>query len=92
MKKKYGLFKLLTVILLLIVVATYFIKGREAAIDALPLSYVVLNYLQSFQYFFDTSVFILVVGGFYGFLNRVPAYKKLQTNIVDIFIFICTNT
>lgn len=85
MKKKYGLFKVLTVILLLIVVVTYFIKGRDGEIVYLPLVDVFLNYLQAFYYFFDTAIFILVVGGFYGFLNRVPAYKKLVKKIADKF-------
>ena len=83
MKKKYGLFKVLMVLLLLVVVATYFIKGRQDSISYLALGDVFLNYVQAFYYFFDTAIFILVVGGFYGFLNRVPAYKKLVKNIAD---------
>lgn len=75
-KKKYGLFKVLLVILLLVVVATYFIKGREDSISYLALGDVFINYIQSFYYFFDTAVFILVIGGLYGVLNSIPAYKK----------------
>ena len=47
-KKKYGLFKVLLVILLLVVVATYFIKGREDSISYLALGDVFINYIQSF--------------------------------------------
>lgn len=83
MKKKYGLFKVLTVLLLLVVVATYFIKGRQDAISYLALGDVFLNYVQSFYYFFDTAIFILVVGGFYGLLNRIPAYKRVVNSIAD---------
>lgn len=83
MKKKYGLFKVLTIILLLVVVATYFLEGRNNSIQYLALGDVVSNYVQSFYYFFDTAIFILVVGGFYGFLNRIPAYKKLVEKIAD---------
>ena len=97
MKKKYGLFKVLTVLLLLVVIATYFIKGRSGAISYLALGDVFVNFIQSFYYFFDTALFILAVGGFYGFLNRVPAYKKLVDNIAqkvkghgELFIFIVT--
>ena len=97
MKKKYGLFKVLTIILLLVVVATYFIDGRGGNIQYLALGDVLLNYVQSFYYFFDTAIFILVVGGFYGFLNRVPAYKKLVKKIADkvssksiIFVIVST--
>ncbi len=83
MRKKYGLFKVLTVLLLLVVVATWFINGRQGEVSYLALFDVFFNYIQSFYYFFDTAVFILVVGGFYGLLNRIPAYKKLLNQIAD---------
>ena len=82
MKKKYNLFTILSIMILLIVATTYLIPGREG-MQYLGIIDVVLNYFQSFSYFFDTALFILVVGGFYGFLNRVPAYKKLVKNIVN---------
>lgn len=81
MKKKYGLFKVLSVLLLLVVIATYLIKGRQGKIIYLALGDVFLNYIQSFYYFFDTAIFILVVGGFYGFLNKIPAYKQMLQGI-----------
>lgn len=82
MKKKYGLFKVLSVLLLAIVIITYFVKDRSGAITYLALGDVFLNYLQSFYYFFDTALFVMVVGGFYGLLNRIPAYKKMLMGIV----------
>ena len=83
MKKKYGLFKVLAVLLLLIVVTTYFVKDRQGSISYLALGDVFLNYVQSFYYFFDTAIFALVVGGFYGFLNRVPAYKRIVEGLAN---------
>ena len=83
MKKKYGLFKVLSVLLLVVVVLTYFVKDRQGTITYLALGDVFLNYLQSFYYFFDTALFILVVGGFYGVLNRIPAYKKMIKGIAN---------
>ena len=83
MKKKYGLFKVLAILLLMIVVATYFLKGRQGTISYLALGDVFFNYVQSFYYFFDTAIFILIVGGFYGFLNRIPAYKKTVETIAN---------
>lgn len=83
MKKKYGLFKVLTVLLVLVIIATYFIDSRQGGKSYLALGDVFLNYLQSFYYFFDTALFILVVGGFYGLLNRIPAYKKMLKSIVN---------
>lgn len=97
MKKKYGLFSVLTVMLMLIVVATYFVKGREGEIAYLPLLDVFFNYINSFYYFFDTAMYILIVGGFYGFLNHVSGYKKLVKNIANKFnekgkVFIIAST
>lgn len=83
MKKKYGLFKVLSVLLLVVVVITYFVNNRSGVISYLALGDVFLNYLQSFYYFFDTALFILVVGGFYGVLNRIPAYKKMLKGIAN---------
>ena len=83
MKKKYGLIKVLSVMLLLVVVCSYFIKGRQGEIAYLALGDVFLNYLQSFYYFFDTALFILAVGGFYGVLNKIPAYKRMLEGIVE---------
>ena len=83
MKKKYGLFKVLACLLLIVTVLTWFIKGREDAVSYLALGDALQNYMQSFYYFFDTILFVLVVGGFYGFLNRVPAYKKLVRSFAE---------
>lgn len=83
MKKKYGLFKVLACLLLIVTVLTWFIKGREDAVSYLALGDALQNYMQSFYYFFDTILFVLVVGGFYGFLNRVPAYKKLVRGFAE---------
>ena len=83
MKKKYGLLKVLSVLLFLIVIATYFIKGRNGEIAYLALVDVFFDFVQSCYYFFDTILFVLVVGGFYGLLNHIPAYKQLVHRIVD---------
>ena len=80
-KKKYGLFSVLLVMLLLVVIATYFIEGREGSVSYLAIGDVFLNYVQSFYYFFDTVIFIFVVGGLYGALNKVDGYKKLVKDI-----------
>ena len=96
-KKKYGLFKVLLVILLIAVVASYFIKGRDSNISYIALGDIFINYVQSFYYFFDTAVFILAVGGLYGALNKVASYKKLVKDIANkigdnkkIFVIVST--
>lgn len=82
MKKKYGLFKVLSVLLLLVVFMTYIVNDRQGAKSFLALGDVFLNYLQCFYYFFDTALFVAVVGGFYGVLNKIPAYKEMVKGIV----------
>ncbi|MEE3343661.1 MAG: SLC13 family permease [Bacilli bacterium] len=96
-KNKYGIVKVLLVVLLLVVIATYFIEGRQGSISYLALGDVFLNYVQSFYYFFDTAIFIFVVGGFYGALNKVDGYKKLVKDIVEKIgdrkkLFVCIIT
>lgn len=95
--KKHSFFKVMLIILGLIIVASYFIPGREEAISYLAIGDVGLNFVQAFYYFFDTIVYLLVLGAFYGILNSVPAYKKLLDNIAQkvkvhskLFVFITT--
>lgn len=82
--KKHGLFKILGILLLLLVVVSYIVPGRQEAIAYTGLVDIFINYfgvvMQNFCYI---VLFILVVGGFYGVLNKTPAYKKLLDNIVS---------
>jgi len=80
--KKHSLFKSMVIILVLILVLTYFLPARGGEFSRLPLGDVVTNYIQSYYYFFDTVVFMLMIGAFYGVLNKTGAYKKLLDKIV----------
>lgn len=81
--KKHGLLKTLGILLLLVTVVTYFVPGRQEIVNFTGLADILVNYfslvLQNFSYIF---LLALVIGGFYGVLNKVPAYKKLLDNIV----------
>lgn len=95
--KKHGLFKTILIILGLLVVFSYFIPGREGVTSIIALGDIGINFAQSFYYFFDTIVFLLVLGAFYGVLNETSAYKKLLDNITSkvkdhgkLFVFITT--
>ena len=95
--KKHGLFKALLIILGLLVVISFFVPGRKGTVSYLGIGTVFLNSVQVFYYFFDTAVFLFVVGGFYGVLSRSDAYKKLLDTIVaklksnsKKFVFIVT--
>lgn len=80
--KKHSLFKITLILLLLVVILSYFVPNRNAEIAYLGLVDVFTNGLQSFYYFFDTALFIVILGGFYGVLNKTAAYKKLLDTIV----------
>jgi len=80
--KKHSLFKSMAIILLLVLVLTYFLPARGGEVSYLPFGDIVTNYIQSYYYFFDTAVFVLMVGAFYGVLNKTGAYKKLLDKIV----------
>ena len=102
--KKHSLFKIILIILgaLLAVngilaILGYFVPALEGKYSMIALGDVFMNFVQSFYYFFDTVVYLLVLGAFYGVISEVPAYKKLVDNIAQkvkshskLFIFIVT--
>ena len=81
--KKHGLLKILCIIMLLIMLASNLLPGRQNSIERIGAADLLINYfsivLQNFSYI---ALFVLAVGGFYGVLNKTPAYKKLLDNIV----------
>lgn len=79
--KKHGLAKILGVLLLLVVIASFTLTGRNGTKLYIGLVDIVYNGLKSLYYFFYIALFVLFIGGFYGVLNKVPAYKKLLDNI-----------
>lgn len=93
--KKNNLFKVLAIVMLVVMVATYFIaaRGNEVSFIAFakgtasPLGFgdVAIYFVQSFYHFFDTILFVLVVGAFYGVLNKVPAYKTFVDDMASKF-------
>ena len=102
--KKNSLFKVILIVLGLLVtvdgilaILGYWVPGLEGKYTMIPLGDLIINFVQSFYYFFDTIVFLLVLGAFYGVLKEVPAYKKLVDNIAQkvkshskLFVFIVT--
>ena len=81
--KKHGLLKILGILLVLLLIVSYIIPGRQATIDRIGIADIPLNYFSIvFQNFSYLVVFALVVGGFYGLLNKTGSYKKLVDNTV----------
>lgn len=74
--KKFGFVAPILIILLLVAITTCFVEGRSG-ISYLAIGDMLINYIQSYYYFFDTIIYIFVIGGLYGALNKVPQYKKL---------------
>lgn len=88
--KKHSLFKVILIVLGSLVAVNgilailgNLISSMDVKFSMIPLGDVFLNFGQSFYYFFDTVVFLLVLGAFYGVLNEIPAYKKLIDNIAQ---------
>ena len=81
--KKHGLLKILCIIMLIIMLLTNVLPGRQEVITRIGAADLLINYysivLQNFSYI---VLFILTVGGFYGVLNKTASYKKLLDSIV----------
>lgn len=103
--KKHSLFKVILIVLgslilvdaILAILGVCGVDGLKDVYTMIPLGDVLINFVQSFYYFFDTVVYLLVLGAFYGVLNKVPVYKKLVDNIAQkvkgkskLFVFIVT--
>ena len=79
--KKHGLLKILGILLLLVVIVSFILTGRNETKDFVGFGDIVLNGLKSLYYFFYLALFVLFIGGFYGVLDKTHSYKKLLNNI-----------
>ena len=81
--KKHSLFKVMLILTLLIVITTNVLPSRQENIERIAIADTLLNYFSIVvQNFGSVVMYALVVGGFYGVLNKTPSYKKLLDNIV----------
>lgn len=80
--KKNCLLKVMLSVILLVMVLTFLIPSTTGVKNYVPVGTVVLNMVQSFAYFTDPILLILLIGGFYGVLNKTGGYKKLLDSIV----------
>lgn len=101
--KKHSLFKVILIVFgaLVLVNGGFAIVGQFVdkfnVFKMIPLGDTFINFTQSFYYFFDTAVYLLVLGAFYGVLKEIPAYKKLVDNFAGklknyskVFVIIVT--
>lgn len=83
--KKHSLLKVMLCSLLLVLVLSYLIPGRTGAVSYIGLGDLFINSSQAFYYFYDLLIFIILIGGLYGVLNKTDNYKKLIDTIVTKF-------
>ena len=81
--KKHGLPKILIILMLLITLLTNILPGRQNIVDRMGVVDIFYNWfsivLANFGY---VALYVFVIGGFYGVLNKIPSYKKLLDNTV----------
>lgn len=81
--KRHVLLKILSIMLLLIVMLSYILPGRQEAINRIGIADLLVNYFSIvLQNFAPIALFVLAVGGLYGVLSKTSSYKKLLDNIV----------
>ena len=81
--KKHSLFKILSIMLLITIIISYLLPGRQEAIDRIGIADLLTNYFAIvLQNFAPIALFVLGIGGLYGVLNKTPSYKKLLDKIV----------
>ena len=81
--KRHGLLKILSIMLLLIVMLSYILPGRQEAINRIGIADLLANYFSIvLQNFAPIALFVLAIGGLYGVLSKTSSYKKLLDNIV----------
>lgn len=90
--KKHNILKVVLFSLLAVVVLTWIFPtstfsttltvGKRAQMGIFD----IFSYFgQGFQYFYQILIYALIVGGFYGVLSKIEAYRKLLDKIVDSF-------
>ncbi len=81
--KEHSLFKVLTLLILIIVLISNILVGRQNVINRIGAADVLVDYfsivLQNFSYIL---LYVFAVGGFYGVISKTASYKKFVDNIV----------
>ena len=91
--KKYNIFKVLTIVILLSMVLSYFIPGSEIGYGGiekgtiLPVTFANLfnNGITAVNALVATIVYVLVIGVFYFVLKKTGRYETLVDNTASVF-------
>lgn len=91
--KKYNVFKIITIAILVSVVLSYFIPGttmtygavEKGTVMPVPFADVFTNGITSFSAFLTLFIYVLVIGAFYGVLSKTGKYEKMVNNVAVSF-------
>ena len=91
--KKYNIFKILTIVILLSMVLSYFIPGSSIGYTGvekgtiMPVTFANLftNGITTVNAFVTSIVFVLVIGVFYFVLKKTGRYETLVENTASVF-------
>ena len=91
--KKHNLFKVLMAVILLVMVASWGLvittvnNGDFVTQDAskIGIFHLANFFMVAVEYFFNIGLFVIVIGGFYGVLHKIPQYRILLDKIVHGF-------
>lgn len=91
--KKHNIFKILTIVILITMVLSYFIPGTTMGYGSvekgtiLPVTFAntFTNSITSFSAFITLFIYILVIGVFYAVLKKTDRYETLVDNTASVF-------
>ena len=91
--KKYNIFKILTIVILLSMVLSYFIPGssigytgiEKGTIMPVPFANMFSNGITTVNALVTTIIFVLVIGVFYFVLKKTGRYETLVDNTASVF-------
>ena len=91
--KKYNIFKILTIVILLSMVLSYFIPGssigytgiEKGTIMPVPFANMFTNGITTVNALVTTIIFVLVIGVFYFVLKKTGRYETLVDNTASVF-------
>ena len=91
--KKHNIFKILTIVILVSIVLSYFIPGTTMGYGSvekgtiLPVTFAntFTNSITSFSAFITLFIYILVIGVFYAVLKKTDRYETLVDNTASVF-------
>ena len=90
--KKHNIFKVVLITLLVMVFLSWIFPAASFSNGYVEQErmqvglFDIFNYsISSFSYFFHMFVYVLVIGGFYGVLNHISAYRKMLDKMAKTF-------